>query len=452
MIGTDLTKGKVSSTLLRFTLPFLVSNVLHTLYSIVDMFIVGRFADPVQLSAVSIGSLLMMIVNSLLMGFSAGGTVVVGQLSGAKRERDLRETVSTIFSFYPLCAIVLMALCLLLRHPLLRLINAPAESFAAATSYFTICAIGIIFTGCFVSIAAVLRGMGDSKGPTVFITISCVANIIGDYLCVGVLQMGAAGAALATSASQGLSVVVGLIYLRRRNFPFSFRPSCFRIYRGHLGRLLSIGIPTSFQEGMTGISFFVLEAFINNLGYLATAAAGIADRVFNVAIIPGLAFSQAISAMVAQNTGAGEYQRGRRSLRIGLLMSAVVAVLIFLVMALAPEATIGLFSRDGQVVSLGAEYMTFYKFDCVICTLAFCVNGYINGKGHTRYTMMLNVVSSFFVRLPLVWFISTRAGVTLYHIGIALPVASVVQLAIGVAFLLFSRSERQQREKLRGAH
>jgi Na+-driven multidrug efflux pump len=236
MIGTDLTKGKVSSTLLRFTLPFLVSNVLHTLYSIVDMFIVGRFADPVQLSAVSIGSLLMMIVNSLLMGFSAGGTVVVGHSparsgSGtcARRSRDDLQLLSAV------------------RHRADGPLPAAAPPAAAAHQR----AGGVLrggdqllhdlrdrhhLHGCFVSIAAVLRGMGDSKGPTVFITISCVANIIGDYLCVGVLQMGAAGAALATSASQGLSVVVGLIYLRRRNFPFSFRPSSFRIYRGHLGR------------------------------------------------------------------------------------------------------------------------------------------------------------------------------------------------------------------------
>jgi len=209
-----------------------------------------------------------------------------------------------------------------------------------------------------------------------------------------------------------------------------------------------IGIPTALQETLTSISLLVLEAIINSMGYVASAAVGVCNRVFNVAIVPGLAFAAAISAMVAQNTGAGEYLRGKKCLRVGLGLTVAVAALIFLLMAFFPAQIIGIFTHDKAVIASGVEYMTFYKFDCMICSIAFCINGYINGTGHTRYTMIVNLVASFAVRLPLVWLISRIAG-TLFYISLGLPAASLVQVCVGVGFLLFAKSEREQRQKLR---
>ena len=444
-LGNDLTKGSVAKTLVRFTVPFLLSNVLHTLYSIVDMYIVGQYADATQISAVSIGAAVMLLVNGLIMGLGTGSTVLVGQTIGSRREIDEKETISTVFAVFPLFALILLALGQILAPTLLRLLNTPPEAWDGAMGYLRVCFIGLIFTGFFFAIASVLRAMGDSKGPMIFIAISCVCNIFGDILCVGVLHMGAPGAALATSASQGLSVLIGYFYLRRRNFPFDFRPKSFRIYGTRLRALLRIGGPTALQETMTNISFLALEAIINKMGYIATAAVGVCDRVFNVAIIPGIAFSSAISAMVAQNTGAGEYRRGRECLRTGLMIALAIAALIFAALALFPAAIIGSFTKDASVVSAGVDYMTFFKFDCMLFTLAFCVNGYINGTGHTRYTMIVNLIASFAVRLPLIWYISRMPGASLYRISFGLPSASLVQFLVGLAFLIFAKSEREHR-------
>lgn len=449
MIGNDLTKGNVTKTLLKFTVPFLVANVLHTLYGIVDMYIVGQFADATQLSAVSVSSGLMMMINCLLIGFGTGGTVVVGQLMGSHQQKDTDETVSTIFCVFPAIAIILAVICMSFRHQILGLMNAPAESYAGAEAYFRICLFGTIFTGLFCAISAVLRGMGDSKGPTVFITISCLCNIVGDFFCVGVLKMGAAGAALATAASQGISVAAGYIYLRRHNFPFDFRPKSFRFHKDKFANLMRVGIPTALQETMSNISFLVLEAIINSMGYIASASAGVSDRVFNVAIMPSLAFTAAISAMVAQNTGAGEFERGRKCLRIGTALAFGVAAVILLVMILFPAQLIGCFTDDPAVIASGVEYMTFYKFDCLLCSVAFCVNGYINGTGHTRYTMIVNLVASFAVRLPIIWGISRMPWASLYYIGLGFPSASLVQLVIGLAFVFFAKSQREQMKRLR---
>ena len=447
MIGNDLTKGNVTKTLLRFVLPFLLANVLHTLYGIVDMYIVGQFADATQLSAVSIGAAVMVMVNGLIMGLGTGGTVLVGQMIGSRRETDQKETISTVFAVFPLFALILLAVCQCLTSPLLKLLNTPPETWDGAVAYLRICFVGLIFTGFFFAIASVLRAMGDSKGPTIFISISCVCNIIGDVICVGWLRMGAAGAALATSASQGLSVLLGYIYLKRHNFPFDFKPKSFRIYGQKLKMLIRIGLPTALQETMTSISFLVLEAIINKMGYIATAAVGVCDRVFNVAIIPGIGFSAAISAMVAQNTGAGEYKRARECLRVGMLLAFSISAVIFVLLAIFPAQIIGSFTKDAAVVAAGVDYMTYFKYDCMLFTLAFCVNGYINGTGHTRYTLIVNIIASFAVRLPLIWFLSQRAGATLKDISFGLPSASLVQFLVGLAFLLFAKSEREHRKQ-----
>ena len=449
-VGNDLTQGSVAKTLVRFTVPFLLSNVLHTLYSIVDMYIVGQYADATQISAVSIGAAVMLLVNGLIMGLGTGSTVLVGQSIGSRREIDVKETISTVFAVFPLFALFLLALGQILAPTLLRLLNTPPEAWDGAIAYLRICFIGLIFTGFFFAIASVLRAMGDSKGPMIFIAISCVCNIFGDILCVGALHMGAAGAALATSVSQGLSVLIGYFYLRKRNFPFDFKPKSFKIYGNRLKSLVRIGTPTALQETMTNISFLVLEAIINKMGYIATAAVGVSDRVFNVAIIPGIAFSSAISAMVAQNTGAGEYRRGRECLRVGLLIAFVISALIFAAMAIFPAQIIGSFTKDAAVVAAGVDYLTYFKFDCMLFTLAFCVIGYINGTGHTRFTLIINIIASFAVRLPLIWYLSRLPGATLKTISLGLPSASLVQFLLGLAFLFFAKSEREQRKQLKG--
>lgn len=446
MIGNDLTKGNVTKTLMRFTLPFLLANVLHTLYGIVDLYIVGQYADATQISAVSIGTGVMMLFNCLLMGLSTGGTVAVGQMSGSRREKDLNETVSTIFTIIPLISVGMLVIGIALRVPFLRLLNCPEEAFSSADAYLSICLIGLIFTGLYNAIAAVLRGMGDSKGPTIFVSASCLCNIVGDIICVGGLQMGAAGAALATTVSQGISVLIGYIYLRRHNFPFDFRPRSFRMYKDKLRMLMHLSIPTAFQEGMTSVSFLALEAIINAMGYIAAAAAGVVDRVFNVSIVPAIAFSGAISAMVAQNTGAGEYRRARKCLRIGMALCSAVAALILVVMVLFPNQVVGCFTKETEVISQGVEYLTYYRYDCLFCAIAFCLNGYINGTGHTRWTMVVNIVSSLCVRLPVMWALSRMAGATLRQIGLGFPSASLVQMALGLLFLFCSKYERSHRE------
>jgi len=294
--------------------------------------------------------------------------------------------------------------------------------------------------------------MGESKTPMIFVGISCVLNIFGDILCVAVLGMGAAGAALATTVSQAIAVVIGYVYIKRRgNFPFDFRPSSFRIYKDKAKRILSLGLPAAGQEVMVNISFVVLESIVNTLGYVSTAAAGVADRIFGIAVIPAGAFFGAVSAMVAQNEGAGQPERSHRCMGVGVLVSGALGTILCVIVGLFPSAVLSIFSPDKQVIAAGVEYMTFFKFDFLLFAFAFPILGYVNGMGHTRYTLLVNIVSAIAVRLPLVYLLSTIPGASLWHIGIALPVASFVQLLMAVGYMLLHKDERAYR-RLRDEH
>jgi putative MATE family efflux protein len=435
----DLTTGHVTKTLINFSLPFLLANLLQTLYGIVDMLVVGQFSDAAALAAVSIGSLLMGTVNLAVIGLAAGGTVLIGQYWGAKLREEARDTVSTMFTLYWLISLGITGAMLLLAEPILRLMSTPQESYLGALHYTQICLAGLVFTTGYNALSAVLRGMGDSKNPLLFVLIACICNIIGDVVLVAGFNMGAEGAAIATTASQGVSMILGIVYLKKKDFFFDFKPRSFTLKKNQSIALLKVGVPIALQEGLVMLSFVFLEAIINKMGYIATAAAGVADRVFMVAVIPSTAFCSAISSMVAQNIGAGLTDRARKCLRIGLVISFAIGALIFIAMALVPGAAISIFTPDGDVIETAVEYLRSYKYEFLLCSLVFCLNGFINGTGHTRFTLYNNIASTFAVRVPLVYVFSRIAGATLFHIGIALPLASAVQLLAAALYVRFGR-------------
>lgn len=442
MKTTDLTKGSVTKTLIQFSLPFLLANLVQNLYGLVDLLIVGRFTDAAGLSAVSLGGLMMGTFNCAVIGLTVGGTVLVGQFQGAGRTKDVEETIASMFTLYFIIGILLACVLMPLSAPLLRLIDTPEECFAGALSYFRVCIGGLVFTAGYNTLSAALRGLGDSKNPLIFVLIACVANIIGDLILVAVFDMGPAGAALATVASQALSMVIGIFYLKKQNFVFDFRLKSFRMKKDKVSSLLRLGLPVCIQESLVMSSFIFLEAIINGMGYISVAAAGVADRVFMVATIPAMAFSSSISAMVAQNMGAGKLDRAGQCLKTGTLFSFVIGMVLFVWMWLAPGSVIRVFTDDEAVISTACDYLRSYKFEYPFCSVAFCLSGFINGTGKTRFTLVNNFTSTFAVRVPLVFILSRLAGATLFTVGIGLPIASAVQMLSALIYIRLGRWRR----------
>ena len=430
----DLTQGSVLKKLWNFTLPFIGANLIQTLYSMVDLYIVGRAATTADVSAVSVASLLINTFTMLLIGLSVGATVVVGQRFGSGDRSSLSRVASATFSVAAIVGVGLAAVSAALTVPALHWINTPAEAMRGAIAYMLICSIGYIFQSFYNMLAGFLRGIGDSRSPMIFVCISSVLNIIGDIILVWGFGMGAAGAAVATMLAQAFCAIFGILYVKRHDFPFDFKPKSFHLEKPETSELLHIGIPTALQETLVMFSFIILEGIINRFGLSASAGAGIVDKFFLFATIPTNSFYAAISAMTAQNIGAEREDRAKKCMWYGMILSECFAVFFFLLAALIPGKVVGIFTTDTSVIEQGVLYFAGYKYEYILCAMAFCVNGFINGTGHTKLTLVTNVVSTYAVRIPACVLMGVVLGGSLFGIGYMLPIASAIQALVGLIF------------------
>lgn len=436
----DLTRGPVLSTLIRFTVPFFAANLLQALYGAVDLLIVGRFASGVSdVAAVACGSQVMTIVAMAVIGLTTAGTVLIGKFYGAKDLAAVRRTVGTMLVCFLICAFFLTGTMFAVASALLRFLQTPPEAFAAARRYIDICSAGTIFIFGYNAFSAVLRGVGNSRSPMIFIGIACLANLLADLLLVGVFSMGPAGAAYATIGSQAVSMVFAIVYIRRQKFLFDFRLSSFKIDRPVAKKLFIIGLPLSIQSTLIDFSFMLIFSIVNTMGVAASAGYGICCRINGFTMLPSISLGMALTAMVAQNLGAGKPERAIQAFRWGIVSALSVAGFFFCWMEFWPESAFRLFSHEPEVVAAGALYMKSFCFDVLLVAFVFCANGLLNGSGHTRFTFVNNVVPTFLLRVPVAWYISRLPGATLYGVGWAAPVASALSVVITLIYLRTGR-------------
>lgn len=445
MDQTDLTRGSVAKTLFRFAVPYLAATFLQFLYGAVDMMVVGRFSNPAGITAVNTSSQLMQMVTSVITGLTAGGTILIGQYKGAGEEREVSRTIGNMFTLFSGVAVVLTAVIALSANGLVAMMQTPAEAVAPARQYLFICACGTVFITGYNSVSGILRGLGDSKRPMIFIAISCVLNIIGDLILVGGFRLGAAGAAIATVAAQAVSFLLSLLVLRRGNFPFDFQRSSFGVQAGRVKQLLRLGVPICLQDGLVTLSFVIITAIVNAIGLDESAAVGVVERIIGFAMLIPIAFSSALAALTAQNMGAGLPDRAKKGTYIATAASLALSLLLFLPLQLVPELAMGLFTDDPSVIAHGALYLHTYSLDVLLVCFIFCLNGFYSGCGRTTFTMANGLTATFLVRVPLVFFFSRIPGVTLFQIGLAAPAASAVQV---VMQLIYFRTGRWSRSLL----
>ena len=438
-IENNLTQGSVFKKLWTFTHPLIGANLLQILYGMVDLYIVGRFAATADVSAVSVSTTVLSAFLMFLIGLAVGGTVVVGQKFGAGEKDALSSVAATAFSLAWIVGAVLMVLVAALCRPILGWINTPEQALRGATSYMLICSLGYVFQAVYNMLAGILRGMGDSKSPLIYVAVATVVNVVSDYVLVAVFGLGAAGTAIATVFAQLLCMLFALLHVKKRDFPFDFRLKSYRLVKRDAAALLRTGIPIALQQALVLFSFVIIAGVINKHGLYASAAAGILDKVFMFASIPTTAFNSTISAMVAQNIGAKEEKRAVACMWYGSLISFLFAFVFFLLGLFFPERIVSVFTSDSGVIAEGAVYYAGYKYDYLVCALAFCVNGFINGTGHTKLTLIANLISTYLVRVPACFLAGSVWHLGMLGIGYALPIASLVQLIVGYAFYLSGR-------------
>ena len=268
------------------------------------------------------------------------------------------------------------------------------------------------------------------------VAIACVINIIGDIVLVGPFQMGAAGAAVATVVAQGFSFLCSLIILhRRKDFPMRFQLRSFVLRKEQCRLLLKLGVPVALQDFCIGISFALISAFVNRLGLEQSACVGVSSRVSCIAMLVSTAFMSAIAAMTAQNMGNGQPQRAKQAMGWGILISAVISFAAFLLVELFPAAILGFFTEDAAVIAQAVLYTRSNVIDVALVPFVFCMNGFFSGCGHTTFSMTNNLISTFCVRVAGTLLISLIPGTTMFHIGLAAPAASAVQIVIQLVYL-----------------
>lgn len=377
----NLTTGSVLKTVLYFSLPYLLSYFLQTLYGMADLFIIGQFNSVESTTAVSIGSQVMHMLTVMVVGLAMGATVMIGQAVGAQKYKQASQAIGNTVTLFMALSIILTAVLLLAVKPIVSIMSTPSEAVSGTVSYLTICFIGIPFITAYNIISSIFRGMGDSKSPMYFIAVACFANIILDYLFIGSMKLGPAGAALGTTLSQTISVIVSLTVILKRKTGIILTKENFKLRHETMAGLLKIGIPVALQDGFIQISFIIITIFANKRGLNDAAAVGIVEKMIGILFLVPSSMLQTVSALSAQNIGAGKHERARLTLRYASIMAVVWGIAACILMQLDAEPFIGLFSDDAGVVLLGSQYMRGYVWDVILAGIHFCFSGYFCAYG-----------------------------------------------------------------------
>lgn len=433
----SLTEGGILKTLLLFAVPFLIANILQSLYGAVDLFVVGRYCNAESVAAVSTGTQVTQIITSLVTGLTLGSTILIGQAMGSGNREKTKEIIGTTLTVFAVVAVLLTVLMLLFERPLLKLLQTPSESFELTMDYVAVCMLGNIFICGYNAISAILRGYGDSARPMVFIGFACAVNIVLDFVLVKYCGMGVTGTALATVVSQASSMFASIIYLKRKDFIFDFKPASFKPVGRVAGELARVGIPISFQELMVRISFLYLMTVMNNCGVYAAAVVGISSKYDVFAMLSATSMANALAAITAQNMGAGKWERARKSLWYGLGFALCVSFLFFLWAQINPRSMIRVFSGDPNIIAAGVPFFKSCSYDYIMVTLVFCLNGYLNGREKTVWTMISCSAGALFLRIPMVYLFGRYFANDLGMLGRIAPAVSGIMAFYTLIYVLW---------------
>lgn len=398
---TDMTSGNVTKLLLKFAFPLFVSNALQAVYNIVDMIVVGQYIGGAGMSAVSIGGDVLHLLTFIAMGFSSAGQVLIARDVGSKRLEQVQKTIGTMFTFLLSISVLVSVVCYFIRFDILRWINTPAESYQFTMDYTVTCIVGLFFIYGYNIISAILRGMGDSRRPFLFIAIAALLNIVLDIVFVAGCGMEVFGAALATVISQAGSFIISLVYLYRRkeSFGFDFKLKSFRIDPAALKPLVALGVPMAIQSAAINLSKIVLMSWINLFGVVYSALAGVYNKINVMINIVSSSFTTAGSTMVGQNLGAKQYERVSKVMKTVGTCTILVSTIFTFIIVCFQDSIYQLFTADEAVLSnayilLIPIILNFYG--AATRSIAFSL---INGSGNTKLNYAVAILDGMISRI-----------------------------------------------------
>lgn len=440
--------GPIVPALLKFSVPVLLALFLQTFYGAFDMWAVGRFCGSAEVSAVSTGSQTMLIITGLTSGLSMGTTVLLGMKIGERDEHGAARAITTSIYVFAVLGTVLTLITTLAARPIAQLMNAPAEAMEHTVTYIRICGAGCIFIAAYNLASAIFRGMGNSKAPLIFVAIASVINVAGDLFLIGGLKMGAAGAAIATTMAQAISVVLSFALIKKHGLPFKITDDARRFDLKTAGSVLRLGAPIALQDMCNEVSYLVIIGLVNALGLVISAGVGIAEKLAMFILLIPMSYMQSVSAFVAQNTGAMQHERARRAMWDGMLTAAILGAATAYVGLFHGDFLSSLFIDDAEVIAVSAEFLKATSIECFIMSIVYCFTGYFNGIGKTNFVMVQGLCAVLAVRIPVAWYMCTRSQPVVFHIGLSETAAAVFMLAVCAAYyLILSIKRRRPRKK-----
>ena len=446
----NLTSGSVFQNIVWFSLPYLLSYFLQTLYGMADLFIIGQFEGVAGTTAVSIGSQVMHMITVMIVGLAMGSTVSIAQAVGANNKKQASLSVGNTVTLFMGLSVVLSAVLLLFVRPIVTVMSTPEEAVSGTVLYLTICFLGIPFITAYNIISSIFRGLGDSRSPMYFIAVACVANIVLDYLFIGYFHLGPAGAALGTTLAQAVSVVIALLAISRQKSGITLCKNDFRPRKSVMGQLLQIGVPVALQDGFIQIAFIVITIIANRRGLSAAAAVGIVEKMISFLFLVPSSMLSTVSALCAQNIGAGKEDRARATLRYAIMIAAGFGILVSILVQFIAEPAVGLFTTDATVRMMGGQYIRGYIFDCIFAGIHFSFSGYFCACGRSEFSFLHNIIAILLVRIPGVYLTSKLFPTTLLPMGIATACGSLLSVGICVIVYLWLREHGVERKKSHG--
>ena len=443
-MGNNLTSGSVLKGIAGFSLPYLLSYFLQTLYGLADLFIIGQYEAAASTTAVSIGSQVMHMLTVMIVGLAMGSTVCIGQAIGAGDKKRASAAVGNTVTLFMLLSVAVTVLLLALVDPIVAVMSTPAEAVAGTRDYLIICFIGIPFITAYNIISSIFRGLGDSKSPMIFIAVACAANIALDYLFIGGMGLGPAGAALGTTLAQAISVVFALAVILRKKIGISLEKSDLRPRSDTMGQLLRIGIPVAAQDGLIQIAFIVITVIANRRGLDTAAAVGIVEKIIGFLFLVPSSMLSTTSALCAQNIGAGKPERAEQTLRYAIFIAVGFGIAAVTLTQFISEQAVSLFTPDERVIVLGGQYLRGYIWDCIFAGIHFCFSGYFCACGRSELSFIHNITAIALVRIPGVYLTSKIFPDTLFPMGLATAAGSLLSVLICViAFALLRKHSKK---------
>ena len=438
----DLTQGKVLGNLVRFSIPFLASYFLQTLYGMADLVIIGRFEGVASTTAVSVGSQVMHMLTVMIVGLSMGSTVAISHAIGAKDPEKAGKDIGGTIVIFTIVGVLMTLILTLLTDAVVSVMSTPLEAVEGTKRYLVVCFLGIPFITAYNVLSSIYRGLGDSKTPFYFVLVACIANILLDIIFMGPMGLGPMGAALGTVISQALSVVIALIHLKKSRTGLKVRRDDLKLEKETISPIMKVGFPIAMQDGLIQVAFIVITIIMNRRGLTDAAAVGIVEKVISFLFLVPSSMLSSVSALASQNLGAGKDDRAKETLYWALVIAVTFGVVVSVIIQFIAPWVVGLFTSDEAVIRSGTQYLKGYVLDTIFAGIHFSFSGYFCALGLSGISFIHNIIAIVLVRIPGVYLLSSLYSDNLLPVGLATVSGSILSALIcTVAYWIIGRKK-----------